>query len=462
MDEDFDAMKSEVSTKAEPEETGEEMYLDAQTIEEELSFDMKDIEVDEEMCIDAKTDKEELSLNHESEQKVDRKEIMEVNIRRQFETNTVNILEPTVELKEGPDQCDFVSERLEGLEQHKSKRYLDTKIKEDTESGNVLIKNELMDDTKNGLSFEAQEKNDCKIKHFRSVQLKERRFACDVCNKMFFKKSHRDRHEILKHLKEKSFACELCDMKFFRMETLTVHHRKHTGNKPHQCEKCDNSFVTKGNLQRHMDSHLESIKDFQCIDCGKLFGSDRRLKKHVASVHLHVFPCTTCTKTFSRKSDLERHIKSHLGIKDFQCIDCGKLFSEEWNLRQHVEIVHLHSNEVFPCNICGKEFKYKTSLHTHNKTHLGITRRKETKDFLCKDCGKQYVRDKELQEHISIVHHGERKFECQECGKKFTRLNALKQHNLIHTDENPYTCEFCSKRYKAKANLMKHIETQHP
>jgi len=424
----------------------EEMYLDAQTIKEELA-----LEDDEEMCTEAKTDEEELS------QKVDRNEIMDVNLRSQCEKNTVNVLEPTVEVNEGPDQCDFVSERLEGLEQHKSEKPLDTKIKE--ESGNMLIKIETINDTKDGLSFEAQEKNDCKVKHFRSVHRTEKSFACDVCDKMFFKKRNRDRHENLKHLKEKSFACELCDMKFSRMETLTVHHRKHTGEKPYKCEKCDDSFVTQGNLQSHMDSHLESSKDFQCIDCGKLFGSDRRLKKHVKSVHL-VFPCTTCTKTFSRKDSLERHMKSHLGIKDFQCIDCGKLFSAESSLRQHVDI---HNNKVFPCNRCGKEFKYKPNLNTHIKTHLGIKRRKETKDFPCMVCGKQYARDKKLQEHISIVHHGERRFECGniECGKKFTRLNALKQHNLLHTDENPYTCEFCSKGYKAKANLMKHIEMQH-
>ena len=190
-----------------------------------------------------------------------------------------------------------------------------------------------------------------------------------------------------------------------------------------------------------MNWHL-GIKDFQCNDCGKLFTRENTLKEHEAIVHLlsnEAFQCNTCGKEYKNKRSFKAHKKTH------------------------VEIVHHHNNEVFPCNICGKEFKYKPNLGTHIKTHLGIKRRKETKDFPCMVCGKQYARDKKLQEHISIVHHGERRFECGniECGKKFTRLNALKQHNLLHTDENPYTCEFCSKGYKAKANLMKHIEMQH-
>merc|ERR1712096_69196 len=44
----------------------EEMYLDAQTIEEELSLERKERAIDEEMCLDDKIFQKELSLEQKS------------------------------------------------------------------------------------------------------------------------------------------------------------------------------------------------------------------------------------------------------------------------------------------------------------------------------------------------------------------------------------------------------------
>jgi len=107
------------------------------------------------------------------------------------------------------------------------------------------------------------------------------------------------------------------------------------------------------------------------------------------------------------------------------------------------------------CTECGKVFYTKANLQRHLKAHLGI------KDFQCVDCGKQYSSERSLQQHVAIVHHGQRGFECQECGKSFTRVTSLRVHRLTHTNETPYRCEFCPQGYKEKRNLLKHIERQH-
>jgi len=484
----------------------EEMYLDAQTIEEELSLQRKEKAIDEEMCLDDKIIKKELSLEQKSvtEQIFVRQQMMAENIKSHFkeEENTVDIVELTLDIDEGADphysmcdQCAFVTKSLKGLKQHKTTQHLDIL------SGNVFIKQEQVNDTKNifeenddnikieenfnGRFRKEKRKNGlantiCKIclksftnkrgcrEHFRNVHLKEKNFACGVCNKMFFTKSKLDRHNSQVH---KNFSCEFCNKKFPKKVTLTVHRREHTVEKPYQCENCDECFVNENRLIRHMESHLE-IKDYLCIDCGNLYGSTKSLQLHVKSTHRQLFPCSICPKKFNQKTNLRTHMNWHLGIKDFQCNDCGKLFTRENTLKEHeaivhllsneafqcntcgkeyknkrsfkahkkthVEIVHHHNNEVFPCNICGKEFKYKPNLGTHIKTHLGIKRRKETKDFRCNDCDKQFTRDKCLQEHISIVHHGRRDFNCHECGKSFTRLPSLKVHQNLkkHGQDN--------------------------
>lgn len=58
--------------------------------------------------------------------------------------------------------------------------------------------------------------------------------------------------------------------------------------------------------------------------------------------------------------------------------------------------IHINArNHV--CDLCGKGFKFVTSLKKH-----------------------------------ATVHSQERNFECQICRKKFKTIAALRQHNLLH------------------------------
>ena len=45
------------------------------------------------------------------------------------------------------------------------------------------------------------------------------------------------------------------------------------------------------------------------------------------------------------------------------------------------------------------------------------------------------------------------RYECRYCYKGFLFMSRLKQHKLIHTDNRPFKCDFCDKRYNDKTTL---------
>ena len=53
------------------------------------------------------------------------------------------------------------------------------------------------------------------------------------------------------------------------------------------------------------------------------------------------YKCKTCGKVFGENDDLRKHIRSvHEGIKNHVCETCGKAFSENRNLKKHILSVH--------------------------------------------------------------------------------------------------------------------------
>lgn len=49
------------------------------------------------------------------------------------------------------------------------------------------------------------------------------------------------------------------------------------------------------------------------------------------------------------------------------------------------------------------------------------------------------------------------RFVCNICGKKVARSGDLTVHKRIHTNERPYQCSLCSKRYKMSCHLKAYI-----
>ena len=52
-------------------------------------------------------------------------------------------------------------------------------------------------------------------------------------------------------------------------------------------------------------------------------------------------------------------------------------------------------------------------------------------------------------------------YECETCGKSFSCPSHLKRHTIMHTDEKPFTCDYCPKEFRRKYDRNRHVKYVH-
>ena len=91
------------------------------------------------------------------------------------------------------------------------------------------------------------------------------------------------------------------------------------------------AMATKSPPQKS-DNLGNKVGSYPCLQCPATFNSCTARNSHRQSVHQRFHLCHECDMAFASAQKLERHMKTHSGIKEFRCETCGKEFMIERNL----------------------------------------------------------------------------------------------------------------------------------
>lgn len=296
---------------------------------------------------------------------------------------------------------------------------------------------------------------------FRHIRKHTGEFTCHRCNRVFARKENLLNHACSGRSTERSqLPCTVCGKTFGTDRLLRRHMAKHTGQ--HMCSDCGKSYTTREILANHSCPQQPKVEIYSCGVCNKAFTRHAYLLKHLP-VHTGQHTCPVCGKWLRSPESLANHMRLCTQVQEIQlhgqaaCSHCQKVFTNAAEFRRH-QYEHTH---VHQCEVCGSRFRNPTLLVAHVC---------QGKPADCEACGEVFDSVAARDQHQAIV-HGEPQFKCETCGKAFFKQETLSKHPCVNVldatgtesgsrkrDANltPLVCEICGSTFSSTSSLNVH------
>ncbi|XP_035712969.1 gastrula zinc finger protein XlCGF57.1-like [Folsomia candida] len=339
--------------------------------------------------------------------------------------------------------------------------------------------------------------------HLSNVHGNQENLPCDICHKEFRSLPYLRQHIKTAHCATPRLRIpcrfEACGKSFMTKASLRTHFKtEHEANSVRfACPICGKKFKLQGALTQHLGTHTTE-KPFKCGTCGRSFVTMSVLRLHHQAIHLDNsarirFTCPECPWTFLSKSGIHCHTKYyHSTLKQYSCPSCQFKTQYKINMSTHFKRMHdPASRRLFECYFCGRKLISRAGLDRHINTHT--TEREQVRctfpgfgstfsskysvnghwkmehaenpvRFGCTLCTKEFKNRGNLNKHIA-THTKEKTNKCATCGWSFLDISALVRHRWTHqqdsTGQPVFPCQECPRTYLDKNSLTFHVKSYH-
>lgn len=252
-------------------------------------------------------------------------------IKTEEKTNENNEQMELLDATEEPETATkgFVIDKMET--EYDSDYYNDMEDFDDTHD-NLLESNELNDkrlENKQSAEDSSNNTESANDDNDKDIKIKRRIYnTYTKSNEINDKRSIEELDEFI----AKEFGqikCDLCSIPLKDFTETNNHFQKHHKQQAYvKC--CEKKFRYRNLLVDHLNCHLNP-EYFKCKECGKSFSCRGNLSVHMKRLHRpenveYEYKCEDCGKTFPMNCILRVHKLSHLGtVGEFPCKECGKM-----------------------------------------------------------------------------------------------------------------------------------------
>lgn len=266
-----------------------------------------------------------------------------------------------------------------------------------------------------------------RLRRHSAVHEGQDRFRCkgydDTCTRTFRKHQTLQRHIRVDHLKQPAFFCTHVEA---TAETKTAKTKTKKGkDKETDKETCGAMFDSAGALRRHVEREHAAPK-FWCEECASMqpetfegvgFATKQLLESHMRHEHAN---CPFCDARCAGPAELHKHVDMHhsgksvADRKTIKCphAGCSKTFTRRPNLNVHIRAVH--EGLRFVCGTSGRS----GSVEDDAEDDVDGNENENANDIMSANpdivawhlrnegCGRGFVSKMKLFEHILYVHLG--------------------------------------------------------
>lgn len=314
---------------------------------------------------------------------------------------------------------------------------------------------------------------------------------------------------------EGQLQCSLCQEVYFDLAEIRKHFLTHVSGL--SCPFCNQNFTDRRYLVRHMIRHT-GYKPYSCTHCGKHFYREIYCRLHsahcasaptfteVKSQKRTTYPCSYCSRAFTKKHHQENHHYGHEVNTLLLCTQCGQYFGNNKYKSHQKRCMNIALNPgssssqsaldkgsaqtsqqplnkallrrapkvPFKCDHCDQTFRFKSLLMRHLVSHTGL------QPYICVHCGERFkgkticaqhefscqrlsrveeskVEPESEKQNVPVPKaEGDKKYNCRFCTRTFMKARNLRRHILTHNEVNPYRCKACDSCFSRYDHLKVH------